>query len=208
MPDDDTQADMYLYAIETLSRFGLKQYEISNFARRGYESRHNMKYWTGVDYLGFGAAAHSYIGGKRFNTIADLETYAVNVLSNANIVDLSEDISDFERASEYLMLLLRTTRGISEKEYYEIYPCSMDKTIELFRFYETQGWAILSGERWHFTPQGFLLSNTLIGEILEMQTKQRSVMTKPWENLEDAMYRKQITLYEQTPQETQLFRGI
>ena len=66
MPDDDAQADMYLYAIEALSRFGFKQYEISNFARRGYESKHNMKYWTGQDYLGFGAAAHSYVGGPAF----------------------------------------------------------------------------------------------------------------------------------------------
>ncbi len=208
MPDDDAQADMYLYAIETLSRFGFKQYEISNFARRGYESKHNMKYWMDEEYLGFGAAAYSYIGGKRFNYIPDLEKYSENVLAGKNIVDLSEEITNFERASEYLMLRLRTTHGISEEEYFNIYPCSMEKAIDLFRFYESQGWAVFSDGRWSFTPEGFLLSNTLIGEILETQTKQRSEMTRPWENPEDAAYRSQLTFFENKPQEIQLFRGI
>ena len=165
MPDDDAQADMYLYAVETLSRFGFRQYEISNFARRGFESKHNLKYWLGDEYLGFGTAAHSYIGGVRYNYIADIEKYSENVLAGKNIVDLTEDITDFERASEYLMLRLRTTRGISEQEYYDIYPCSMDKTVNLLRFYESQGWAVFSEGRWSFTPTGFLLSNRLIGEI-------------------------------------------
>ena len=208
MPDGDAQADMYLYAVETLSRFGLKQYEISNFARRGYESKHNMKYWFGDEYLGFGAAAHSYIGGMRYNYLADIEKYSENVLAGKNIVDLSEVISDFERASEYLMLRLRTTRGISEQEYYDIYPCSMDKTVNLLRFYETQGWAQLSEGRWSFTPTGFLLSNRLIGEILETQTKQRTEMTKPWEKPEVAAQRLQLTLFGENTREVPMFRGI
>lgn len=208
MPDDDAQADMYLYAVETLSRFGFKQYEISNFARRGYESKHNMKYWFGEEYLGFGAAAHSYIGGVRYNYIADLEKYSENVLAGKNIVDLGEEISDFEKASEYLMLRLRTTKGISEKEYYDIYPCSMDKTIELLRYYEAQGWATMSDGRWSFTPSGFLLSNTLIGEILEIQTKQRSEMIKPWDKPEAAIVRSQLSLFDIKPQEVQMFKGI
>lgn len=208
MPDDDAQADMYLYAIEMLSRFGYKQYEISNFARRGYESRHNMKYWLGDEYLGFGAAAHSYIGGKRYNYIADLEKYSENVLAGNNIVDLSEEISDFERASEYLMLRLRTTKGISEKEYYDIYPCNMDKTVALLRDYEQHGWAVLTDDRWSLTPQGFLLSNRLIGEILETQTQQRTEMTRPWEKPEDLIYRSQLTLFDTKPNEVSMFRGI
>jgi oxygen-independent coproporphyrinogen-3 oxidase len=206
MPDDDTQADMYLYAVETL--IGFKQYEISNFARRGYESRHNMKYWLGDEYLGFGAASHSYIGGVRYNYISDLEKYSENVLAGKNIVDLSEEITDFEKASEYLMLRLRTTKGISEEEYTDIYPCSMDKTVELLRHYEAQGWAVLSDGRWSFTPSGFLLSNTLIGEILDTQTKQRSEMIKPWDKPEAAVLRSQLTLFDIKPQEVQMFRGI
>ena len=130
------------------------------------------------------------------------------MLQGKSIIDLSEEISDFERASEYLMLRLRTTGGISEREYYDIYPCSMDKAVSLLRFYESQGWAQLKDDRWMLTPQGFLLSNTLIGEILEAQTKQRSAMTKPWERPEDLLYRSQLTLFDSQPQEVQLFRGI
>ncbi|MEL4106163.1 radical SAM family heme chaperone HemW [Oscillospiraceae bacterium WX1] len=208
LPDDDTQADMYLYAVETLSRFGLKQYEISNFARRSYESRHNMKYWFGDEYLGFGAAAHSYIGGKRYNHIADLEKYSDNIIAGRPVVDMTEEISGFELAGEYLMLRLRTTHGISEKEYYDIYPCSMDSTVKLLRFYESKGWASFSEGRWSFTPLGFLLSNTLIGQILETQTKQRSGMTKPWEKPEALALRTQLTLFENTNKEVQMFRGI
>jgi oxygen-independent coproporphyrinogen-3 oxidase len=162
---------------------------------------------VGEEYQGFGAAAHSKTG-QALQHIVDLEKYAENVMAGNNIVDMTEEIGNFERASEYLMLRLRTTHGISEKEYYDIYPCSMEKAVDLFRFYESQGWAEYSGDRWSFTPEGFLLSNTLISEILETQTKQRSEMTRPWENSEDAAYRTQLKLLEQKPQETQLFRGI
>ena len=208
IPDDDAQADMYLYAVEALERFGYKQYEISNFARRGYESKHNLKYWMGDEYLGFGPGAHSYIGGKRYNFIADLERYIENVLSGKSVVDLSEEITDFERASEYLMLRLRTTHGISEEEYYEIYPCSMENAVELFQLYENIGWARYKDGRWSFTPEGFLRSNTLIGQLLETQTKQRSQMTRPWEQPEDVLLRSQLTLFDLKPKEVQMFRGI
>jgi len=208
IPDDDTQADMYLYAVEALERYGYKQYEISNFARRGYESRHNLKYWMGEEFLGFGPGAHSYIGGRRYSFVADLEKYTENVLSGQSVVDLSEEITDFERASEYLMLRLRTTRGISEKEYTDIYPCSMEKSIELLKEYEKHGWAQYADGRWSFTPEGFLRSNILIGQILEMQTMQRSLMTRPWEQPEDALARAQMTLFDLKPREVQMFRGI
>jgi oxygen-independent coproporphyrinogen-3 oxidase len=208
IPDDDAQADMYLYAVEALERFGFKQYEISNFARRGYESRHNLKYWLGDEYIGFGPGAHSYVGGKRYNFIADLERYIENVREGKTVVDLSEEITDFERASEYLMLRLRTTRGISEEEYYDIYPCSMEKAVELFQTYEKHGWAQFNDGRWSFTPEGFLRSNTLIGQLLETQTKQRSEMTRPWEQPEDALLRSQLTLFDLKPKEVQMFRGI
>ena len=84
----------------------------------------------------------------------------------------------------------------------------MEKTIELFRFYESQGWATFTEDRWSFTPSGFLLSNTLIGEIMETQTKQRTEMTKPWEKPEAVVLRSQLTLFDIKPQEVQMFRGI
>ena len=69
LPDDDEQADMYLYAVETLERFGYRQYEISNFAQRGKESRHNLNYWHLRDYIGFGPGAHSFLNGISYSYV-------------------------------------------------------------------------------------------------------------------------------------------
>jgi oxygen-independent coproporphyrinogen-3 oxidase len=181
LPDGDEQADMYLYMVETLSRFGYKQYEISNFARRGYESRHNLKYWLGDEYLGFGAAAHSFVGGTRFSVISDLSEYTRRMITGESVIDTVEEITDYEAAGEYLMLRLRTSRGVSEQEYTEIYHLSMDLILELLRSYEQHGWAQLRDGRWRLTPTGFLLSNTLIGELLDAQTRQRALSVRPWQ---------------------------
>ena len=207
MPDDDTQADMYLYAVEALSRFGYKQYEISNFARRGFESRHNLKYWRCEEYIGFGAAAHSYVGDFRYNYISDIEKYCENILSGEKVVEQTEEISQFEKAGEYLMLGLRTVYGISEQKYRDIYPCSLDLVTELLHNYESSGWAAKTDGRWHFTPQGFLLSNTLISEILSAQTRQRSIISKPWIQVEEEPA-DQITMFDKKQEETSLFQGI
>ncbi len=105
------------------------------------------------------------------------------------------------------MLGLRTTYGISEEEYHEIYPCNFDFVRELLQFYETQDWAVLSDRRWHFTPTGFLLSNTLISEILDAQTKQRVSIGTPWKKSEyETEY--QFSLFRKKAGEIQLFHGI
>ena len=203
LPDDDTQADMYLYAVDALSRFGYRQYEVSNFAKKGFECRHNLKYWFCEEYVGFGAAAHSYIGGTRYSHYSDTVKYCENILSGRSVIDWSEEISDFERAAEYLMLWLRTTRGITEQEYYEIYPCSMKYVDELLSGYAHNGWAVQKDGRWMFTPEGFLLSNVLIGEILEAQTRQRSELSKPWIKTEGND--RQLSFFDIIPGRVQTF---
>lgn len=75
LPDEDATADFYLQTVETLQAAGFLQYEISNFAKAGYESRHNCKYWNCEPYLGFGASAHSCYGGKRFYVPSDLQAF-------------------------------------------------------------------------------------------------------------------------------------
>ncbi|MDR0906059.1 MAG: radical SAM family heme chaperone HemW [Oscillospiraceae bacterium] len=181
LPDDDKQADMYLYAVDVLSRFGYKQYEVSNFARRGRESRHNSKYWTGGEYIGFGASAHSYIGSVRYAAFSDIDRYMDGVEGGGGVVETSEEIEGFELAAEYLMLRLRTVDGVSEEEYYGIYKCGMKRVLELLESYEERGWAVYREGRWRFTPEGFLLSNTLIGEILDAQTRERRETLRPWQ---------------------------
>ena len=117
LPDDDAQADMYFYAVETLEQFGYHQYEISNFAKDGYICRHNMKYWTGDEYLSFGPCAASDFAGKRFTIAPDIEKYMDGVLNKGAILSECETVPMRERAGEYLMLRLRTVDGVEEGEY-------------------------------------------------------------------------------------------
>jgi len=206
LPDDDTQTDMYLYAVEMLARFGYKQYEISNFARRGFESKHNLKYWLGSDYIGFGPGAHSYVGQCRYSFIEDIEKYIDRVNSKESVVEHREEMSDFENAGEYLMLRLRTVHGISEEEYYNIYRLKMDFVLELLRKYEAHGWALFKDGRWRFTPKGFFVSNALIGELLEAQTRQRTQISKPWQTQPDSE-ETQMSLFDRRPVAASLFGG-
>lgn len=169
LPDDDAQADMYLYTVETLARFGYRQYEISNFAKRGYASRHNLKYWLLKEYMGFGPAAASCIGGLRYSYVTDIRDYISAVQNGDTMIAECEKIGLLDRAAEYLMLGLRTVRGISAKEYHNIYRSDFTPLEELLLEYQRKGWAVCEGERWHFTPSGFLLSNLLIGLLLDKQ---------------------------------------
>ncbi len=208
MPDDDTQADMYLYAVEYLERFGYRQYEISNFSKKGYESLHNLKYWTGQEYLSFGAAASSYIGGMRFNNIADLEGYINNIASGEKIIEEIEKINDFEKASEYLMLGLRTTRGICESEYRSIYPADFSLILEKLKICEKHGWAVNNNDRWNFTPRGFLLSNILIGQVLDAQSEQGYVTPRPWQSEEELKKLRREAMYQKDIGDNSPFHGI
>ena len=205
LPDEDAQADMYLYAVEMLTRFGYRQYEVSNFARRGYESRHNLKYWFGDDYIGFGPGARSYIGKCRYSFFEDVEMYIQRVMSDQMVVEESEEMSDFENAGEYLLLRLRTTSGISEEEYYNIYRLKMDFILELLKRYEKYGLAQFKDGRWRFTPKGFKQTDTLIGEILDAQTRQRTQISKPWQT-QTSDEDTQLTLFDRRPV-TELFGG-
>ena len=179
IPDDDLQADMYLAAVETLARYNYHQYEISNFCIPGYESRHNFKYWRLEDYLGFGPGAHSCVGRVRYSYVRDLDAYIQGVLQSGDMIDEYEEIGDFERGSEYLMLGMRTMWGITKAEYQHFYHNSFDELQRTLEEFRDSGWTVEENDRWHFTPEGFLLSNQLIGKLLEAQTARRAEQT-PW----------------------------
>ena len=179
LPNDDDQADMYLYMTDVMERYGYQQYEISNFARPGRQSRHNLKYWQLDEYMGFGPAAHSYVGGVRYSYVRDLKKYLDGVENGGSIVDEYEKIDKAESAAEYIMLGMRTTRGISKDEYFAIYRSGFDKIEYLLSEYENKGWVRQAGDRWRFTSSGFLLSNILIGTLLEAQS-QAKMNANPW----------------------------
>ena len=169
LPSDDEQAERYLWTVGRLAQAGFEQYEISNFSKTGYQSRHNLKYWMGRPYVGLGAAAHSDFGGCRYSFVRDLEGYIRGVLGDSRLVDEMDEIPRRERGNEYLMLRLRTVHGIEEWEYRREYYMNFDPIAAKLSEYEQRGWAARSGRRWHFTPEGFLLSNRLIGELMGLQ---------------------------------------
>ncbi len=171
LPDDDAQADMYLAAIRVLSEHNYFQYEISNFARRGQKSRHNLKYWTGGEYLGFGPAASSDFAGKRFTVAPDLHGYIEGMKTGGAVLTECQEIPSRERAGEYLMLRLRTTEGIQAEEYTKRYLLPFEPIEVLLKKYRSQGLAAPDEDRWRLTPQGFLVSNRLLVELLEAQER-------------------------------------
>lgn len=170
LPDDDTQAEMYLSAVETLRGRGFRQYEISNFCRKGLLSKHNMKYWTGGEYLGFGPGASSDFAGKRFTLKRDLQAYITAIREGGDIIEEIQEIPVRERAGEYLMLRLRTSVGISATEYERMFMlpfAPLEEVLEKRRrfFHATQ----TDSGRWVLTPKGYLVSNDIITDLLLAQ---------------------------------------
>jgi oxygen-independent coproporphyrinogen-3 oxidase len=169
LPDDDAQADMYLAAVEILRSRGFRQYEISNFSRKGLYSRHNMKYWTGGEYLGFGPDASSDFAGKRFKIIRDLRGYISGIHNHGTVLEEVEEIPDRERAGEYLMMRLRTVQGIDREEYEKRYLLPFKPFEAYLEQCRQKGHALCADGRWRLTPEGFLISNTILAELLKLQ---------------------------------------
>ena len=167
LPDDDTQADMYLAAVETLAGKGYAQYEISNFAQRGFRSRHNSRYWDLSDYLGFGCAAHSFYGGKRFSFTSDIHAYIAGMNGNAPIVEEADELAFNDRVGEFVMLALRTCDGIDENAFYSRWKREFTPFAKRLEPYIASGHVKNDAGRWYLTPEGFLVSNAIIGDVLD-----------------------------------------
>lgn len=159
LPDEDTVCDMYLFMCDYLEKHGFTQYEISNFAKKGFESKHNLKYWNCEEYLGIGAAAHSFIDGKRFY----YERNADSFIDGASPVPDGEG-GDF---TEYAMLRLRLCEGLTEQGVNSRFgfgiPEKMRKNAEKFI---PDGYVVSDGNGIRLTAKGFLISNTVISELL------------------------------------------
>ncbi len=171
LADDDTQADMYLAAVEILKGYGYRQYEISNFAKRGKVSRHNLKYWTGMEYIGFGPDASSDFAGKRYTYVRSLPQYIAGIREGGQIISEISEIPVRERAGEYLMMRLRTIGGINRQEYESSYLLPFGPLEDVLRANEARGLARCDNDRWNLTPQGFLVSNSIISDLLVAQDR-------------------------------------
>ena len=178
LPDDDKQAEMYLAACRILQDYGYEHYEISNFARPGFVSRHNMKYWELGEYLGFGPSAASDFAGKRFSAVADLRGYIDGIRQHGSILRECETIPMRERAGEYVMLRLRTNRGINAEEYETGFLMPFKPLEALLSRFEARGYAKKEEDNWVLTEQGWLVSNQIILALNEAQEKSTPLAKK------------------------------
>lgn len=166
LPEDETVREMYLAASAVLEENGFEHYEISNAAKKGYRSRHNLVYWTGGDYLGIGPGAHSLINGKRFYMLDGVEEFIcaqnpVDRLSEAECLS-AEDV-----LTEYLMLSLRTREGISLPHLARLADKgTLDRIRSKFLLWEKHGLCISTKEGFALTPSGFFVSNEIITELI------------------------------------------
>ena len=161
---------MYLAAVEILRSKGYRQYEISNFARKGLYSRHNMKYWSGGEYLGFGPSASSDFAGKRYTMVRDIQGYINGIKGNGVVIEEMDEIPLRERAGEYLMLRLRTSTGINAEEYERMFLLPFAPLEEVLKKHREFYYVMLNEEgRWNLTPKGYLISNTIISDLLAIQ---------------------------------------
>ena len=169
-PDEDMQADMYLYAVEFLKQCGYEQYEISNFAKPGFASRHNLKYWLMQEYAGFGPGAHSDFGNVRYGYARDLERY----LKGELVLQESETVDSDEREREYLMLRLRTVQGVDPREFEYRFRQRFAPLAALLQQCAREGLAEQDGNGWHLTAKGFLVSNRIIGLLQDELAQEKN----------------------------------
>lgn len=159
LPDEDTVCDMYSHLAKRLTENGFKHYEISNFSKKGYESRHNLKYWNCEEYLGLGPSAHSFTDGKRF-------FFERDILSFINGEKAVYDSTGGNK-EEYIMLRLRLSDGIIFDDYKnrfgEDFPREIIKKADKF---VKQGMMSVSDKNLTLTTDGFLISNYIISELI------------------------------------------
>lgn len=164
LPSEDEECDMYESAHEALTERGYSHYEISNYAKAGYECRHNLKYWQSEEYIGFGISAHSYLCGKRFyNTGSFSEYFSDSAEKYKQNADASADGREFE----YAMLGLRLRFGFSLAEYESKFGkdflVGREKLIEE---YVKLGLMKTEGGRIFLTYKGFYVSNSILSSLL------------------------------------------
>jgi oxygen-independent coproporphyrinogen III oxidase len=157
LPEDECVAELYLLAVDRLGAGGFEQYEISNFARPGEECRHNLRYWRRGEYHGFGAGAHSFIGGRRFANARDVRQYI-----EQSEPDFAEVLNEIDVKRETIFLRLRQVAGI---DYEEVARLCGQEGIEWMEHGVSEGWLRRRGSCVGFTPSGFLLSNELISQL-------------------------------------------
>ena len=164
LPSEDTEADMYFLAAKKLSDVGFSHYEISNYAKCGLTSQHNLKYWRDEEYIGFGISAHSYFEGKRFYNTSNFSEYFTLDRAKYNKEESEQTGID---PFEYAMLALRLDDGFSLAEYEKLFGKSfLHGNEEKIQRLSELGFLRINGDRISLTHEGFYLSNSILSDLL------------------------------------------
>lgn len=167
-PDEDLAATMYEWMLDQSGRAGYEHYEISNLCRPGFQSRHNLKYWTAEPYYGFGCSAHSYDGrARRWSNHRDVFKYLELVEEGANPVVVDQELTQTEVRSEALFLGMRLMRGVDLQSYRESFGVDLctEYAVDLDRFRQA-GLVEFEGDLLRLTRSGALLSNEVFAAFV------------------------------------------
>lgn len=166
LPEEE-EADMYELLVERLENHGLHAYEISNFARAGYGSRHNRIYWQNEEYIGVGAGAHGYTDGVRYANIKPLNHYIQAVQEKGNPVQTTHPVTRKEQIEEEMFLGLRLYEGVSTEHFYQKYGCTVkDIYPESIQEAKRKEWLTEADGRLFLTEEGKLLGNEVFALFL------------------------------------------
>ena len=172
LPADDDLAEFYLSALDRLEAAGLRQYEISNFAAPGFESRHNLKYWRLVPYLGLGLAAHSFDGRRRRWNESGLKVYLAAVREGRSAAAGGEPEDSAERAREFLMLGLRQAAGVPVAEIEKrAGPGRWLDWRSRMKIFIEEGLLLDDNILLRLTPRGMLLSNEIFQTLFAPESQ-------------------------------------
>ncbi len=168
LPDDDSYADMLDLVIDKLAAAGIKRYEVSNFSREGYHSRHNSAYWSGVDTLGVGLAAVYKVAGQRFYNTTEMETYRRRLARYCLPYDQTktEKLSLADQAYEYAILNLRTGKGISLADYHAKFALDFcQQYAGWIDKYQRYGVLLATKDRLYLNQHGLNTANYILSDL-------------------------------------------
>jgi oxygen-independent coproporphyrinogen-3 oxidase len=167
LPDEDLSADMYEHALDRLADAGYEQYEISNWALPGHRCRHNLRYWLGAEYLGFGVSAASFVGGARWTNVADWSLYEERATAGLSCVQEEERLVGVRAAGEAVMLALRTRDGADLEDLSEVHRIDLCRefapSIAAMKQY---GLLEEQAGRLRLTRPGLLVANRVLCEFV------------------------------------------
>ena len=167
LPDEDTEYNMYEATAQILKKYGFEQYEISNYARKGRECRHNVGYWTRQDYLGFGLGASSLYGKERFANTADMKKYLKNSKNPEKIREKEPSLTREDEMAEFMFLGLRMTKGISKADFQRCFGCTIESVYgEVLEKYESMELLLEKDGRIFLSREGIHVSNSIMAEFL------------------------------------------